>query len=366
MATPSGRPRVLVVTPWYPSPQSPLEAPFNARHVAAIARVAEVRVLHVRLGSGAVPSTDVVDGRRIERLPLSPRNPLAALRTLGRIARAGRGADILHTMAFSAILAVAPVRFALPRAWVHTEHWSVFAGGGGHGVWERRAKLLAPLLRLPALVTAVSSDLAAALRPRARRVAVVPNVVDQSDAPAALPERPPLRLVTVGALIDRKQPLMAVATVARLRELGHEVVLELVGDGPLREQVAAEAERLGVAGAVLLAGAVPVDEVPAHLAAAHVFFLPTLSETFLVGAAEAIAAGRPVVLGGVGGFTDFVEPGNGLIVAEHDADAYARAILDVTSRLADPATVAATIGGRLGPEAVGAAFAKLYAELLRR
>jgi len=359
-----GQPRVLVLTPWYPSAERPLEAPFNQRHVDAIARFAEVRVLHVRMGSSAAASADEFGGRRIERLPFSPRRPLAALRTLGRIARASRRADVMHTMAFSAILAVAPVRFALPRAWVHTEHWSVFAGGGGHGVWGRRARLLAPLLKLPTLVTAVSSDLALALRPRVRRIAVVPNVV-VADAPAPLPARPPLRLVTVGGLIDRKQPLMAVATVARLRELGHEAALTFVGDGPLAADVSAEAARLGVADAVTLAGPVPAAEVPRFLAEAHVFFLPTLSETFLVGAAEAIAAGRPVVLGGVGGFTDFVEPENGVVVADHDADAYAEALLDVASRLADPAAVAATIGTRLSPEAVGADFAALYADLLR-
>lgn len=363
MATPSGRPRVLVVTPWYPSAERPLEAPFNVRHVAAIARAAEVRVLHVRLGSDAAPTVDWIDGRRVERLPLSPRHPLAALRTFARIARAGRGADVVHTMAFSAILAVAPVRFALPRPWVHTEHWSVFAGGGGHGVWARRAKLLTPLLRLPSVVTAVSSDLARALAPHARRVAVVPNVVEQADAPAPLPQQPPLRIVTVGALIDRKQPLMAVQTVARLRALGSDATIEFVGEGELGDAAMAEASALGIGDAVTLAGAVPVDHVADHLAAAHVFFLPTLAETFLVGAAEAIAAGRPVVLGGTGGFTDYIEPGNGVVVARHDADAYAAAIADVANRLTDPAAIAATVGGRLSSATVGAAFAELYAAL---
>jgi hypothetical protein len=67
----------------------------------------------------------------------------------------------------------------------------------------------------------------------------------------------------------------------------------------------------------------------------------------------------------VGGFTDFVEPENGVVVADHDADAYAEALLDVASRLTDPAAVAATIGTRLSPEAVGSDFAALYADLLR-
>lgn len=366
MAASTGRPRVLVLTPWYPSAERPLEAPFNARHVGAIAQHAEVRVIHLRLGASGPPRTDTVEGRTVERLPFGPRHPLTALRTLARIARCARGADIVHTMAFSAILVAAPIRAALPRVWVHTEHWSAFAAGGGHGVWERRARLLRRALRLPTVVTAVSAELARALAGDARRVEIVPNVIDADAAPAAFPAKPPLRLIAVGGLIDRKQPLMAVRTLAWLVKQGTDASLEFVGDGELRGAVLAEAARLGVGHRVTLAGSVAPAEVPTHLTAAHVYFLPTLSETFLVGGAEAIAAGRPVVLGGRGGFTDYVAPGNGVVVTEHTPRAYGRAVLDVHAHLTDPAAIAATIERRFSTATIGARFAELYTGLMVR
>jgi rhamnosyl/mannosyltransferase len=71
----------------------------------------------------------------------------------------------------------------------------------------------------------------------------------------------------------------------------------ILGDGPLRGQLAARAAASGVAGRVRFLGALPDAEVVAHLHACDVFVLPSVSrqETFGVAQLEAMACGRPVV-----------------------------------------------------------------------
>ena len=55
-----------------------------------------------------------------------------------------------------------------------------------------------------------------------------------------------LRLVSTGGLIPRKDPLVAVGTVAELVSRGVDAHLVWLGEGPLREATVTEARRLGV------------------------------------------------------------------------------------------------------------------------
>jgi L-malate glycosyltransferase len=153
----------------------------------------------------------------------------------------------------------------------------------------------------------------------------------------------------------------AVCVANLRREKGHSVLLRawpqvlaavpdacllLVGDGPLRSEIEAtiEAERLG--DSVRLVGA--VDDVWPLLAQAHVFVLPTLHEPFGIVAAEAMAAGLPVVASDVGGLGEFVESGvSGKLVPVGDSPALAA---EVAGLLGDPARRA-----RLGASARAAA-----------
>ena len=55
-------------------------------------------------------------------------------------------------------------------------------------------------------------------------------------------------------------------------------------------------------------GQVPAEQIPQLISDSDMFLVPTSGETFFLGAAEAIAAGRPVVTGSYGGHTDFLDP----------------------------------------------------------
>lgn len=356
--------RILIVSTWFPDADRPDVAPFNVAHAEAIARNHDVRVVHARLGGSGPIREEEYAGLPVTRVPIDPRWPVATARSLNALRRLARGADVVHSMAFSTLGVLAPLYPMIGDRWVHTEHWSVLAGAD-HGRVLTAAK---SLLRLPRGVSAVSTALSDALRPSARRrsgVDVVPNVIVDHFGSREQPSWSPLELVAVGALIERKRPLLAVDTVAELVESGEPATLTWIGDGPQRDEVARRAAELGVADRVTLVGAVAPHEVPAHLAGANLFFLPTRSETFLVAAAEALACGRPVVLPDLPCVADYVTDGNGVLVDSDNAAAFAAAIRTARDRFAGvPAdTIRATVIPRFSADTIAEKFDEFYSHL---
>jgi glycosyltransferase involved in cell wall biosynthesis len=360
--------RVLVVTTWFPSASKPSEAPFNLEHVKAIARSNDVRVIHVALGGRADQTTETYEGIRVRRVGFSPRRPFAALQTMQSIRRALRDADVLHTMAFSSVLVAGPARMFTGKPWVHTEHWNgVTNPASVGGLWTKVA-WLRHLLRLPDRLTGVTTQLARELSRFGRpgSASVVPCVVE-NDAPiTAARFGEPVELIAVGALIDRKQPLMAVRTLHWLRSRGTAVHLTWIGGGDLASATTDLARELGVAESLTLAGTMPPREVFAHFGAADLFFLPTAQENFFTSAAESLSAGRAVVVPRVGGYDDYIDASNGVFVEQNSPEAYGEAILRAIEefRTIDAAAIAEPIRDRFSLQTVGDAFDRLYRELV--
>lgn len=359
-----GSVRVLVVTTWFPTPSSPATGIFVARDVAAVAARHEVVVLHLVAPSLAEPESAGADlppgpgGAVVERLVMDPRRPDQVVRAARRAAELATGADVVHTMAISALLPFAVRRPRRP--WVHTEHWSGLGAPETLSAPLRVARhAVRPLLARPDLVVVVGEELAGSVRAlRAGQVRVVPNIVSAPSEPVprrdpalALDERGPLEIIAVGGLIARKDPLTAVATTAELRRRGVDARLTWVGTGPLEPQVRALAERLAVP--LELTGSLDPEQVKDVLARADLFLLPTRAETFCLAAAEALAAGRPVVVGDSGGPAAFVGPPAGALVTPGAEPAtWADAVESVWRGAADLSAeqIAADVRARYGED----------------
>lgn len=310
---------MLVVTTWFPTPASPSTGIFVARDVAAIATRHDVRVLHLVAPGLAGPGAAATGDPHVQRLVMDPRRPDHVLRAARRVRELAAHADLLHTMAVSTLLPMATWRPEVP--WVHTEHWSGLDAPETLTPVLRAARLtVRPLLRRPDVVAVVGEGLAEGVRElRDGPVVVVPNVVPaqarlrpRREPGTDLRRRGAFELVAVGGFIERKDPLTAVAATAELRRRGIDARLSWVGEGPLRDAVAARARGADVP--LRVAGALPPAEVPAVVAGADLFLLPTRAETFCVAAAEALAAGRPVVVGDSAGPRAFVGPPTGRLV----------------------------------------------------
>jgi len=119
----------------------------------------------------------------------------------------------------------------------------------------------------------------------------------------------------------------------------------IAGDGPLRRDLQALIEALGVQDRVRLLGAVSGRDAELHMRACDVFCLPSVdkSEAFGIVQIEAMRAGRPVVSTRIhGSGIDWVNQDGvtGLTVEPRRPDALAQAL----NRLLDKAGLARTLG----------------------
>ncbi len=124
-------------------------------------------------------------------------------------------------------------------------------------------------------------------------------------------------------------PDTALRAFAGLAPLLPGAELHLYGDGPMRTDLSADAERLGVSAAVHFHGKIPYDQVPAAMACFDVMVMPSRdpSETLGVAALEAQAMGIPVVAAAVGGVPESVVHGDGgLLVPPDDPELLAEAL----------------------------------------
>jgi len=365
----SRRRRVLVVTTWFPSCDIPTQAPFNLKHVEAISARNDVTVVHVRLLSAMKPRRERYAGVSVIRAGVDPRRPINAVSTLLAVRRLARQADLVHSMAFSSALVTALATAFTRTNWVHTEHWNgVVNPASVSRAWVALAGLRT-VLRLPDWLTGVTTQLSSTLASFGSTwtTSVVPCVV-QNPLPVRESIRGgPLRLVAVGGLVERKRPMLALQTLAWLVGTGEDVVISWVGDGPLRGAIEAEARSIGLQDRFTITGFVNPDDVFAHLDEAQLFFLPTEQENFFTSAAEALSAGRPVVAPRVGGFEDYAQPANSVLVDIATPESLGTAIRTARDRFASVSAeqIAAPIRERFSLERIGAQFEDIYEAVAR-
>lgn len=359
--------RVAVVTPWFPTAVNPSSGAFVLKDCVALAAAGmDLRIFHL-----VPPHED--DGQRqltqsgikVQRIPMTTSNPVSIARAATQLQRVLPNADIVHTQAISAI---EPLALGRPRQpWIHTEHWSAITSPQTLSAPARGAlPLLLQLEKLPHVVVAVCEFLADPIR-RVRGNRPVEIIPCQVPTPKKLSEAPRLdvlQLLSTGALVDRKDPLLAVRILASLRERGIKAKLTWLGDGPLRENAIELAQQLHVQAD--FPGSTSPEGVRQALADCDMFLGPTKADNFFVAAAEAIVNGRPLVVGARGGQGEYIDPRIGTLVASRNPDDYAQAIIDLRERTLTLTAeqIAATVGDRFDSTTIARAYIDLYERML--
>lgn len=148
-----------------------------------------------------------------------------------------------------------------------------------------------------------------------------------------------MHLLSIARLVPKKGLADALRAVAALRTHIPGVRYSIVGDGPLRGTLEAQAQSLGIASLVHFAGWLTAPEVITLAHTAHALLAPSVTapdgdaEGTPVAILEAQALGLPVVATRHAGIPEVVEDGvTAFLAAEHDLDALVEAII----RLADP------------------------------
>jgi glycosyltransferase involved in cell wall biosynthesis len=304
---------------------------------------------------GRFSRTLTARGWPVHVVDLTRRFSLRSLRALCDLLRAER-AQIFHTQgaraSFSGRLAA---RLAKTPVVVSTIQNSLF----DYDISSARRFVYLTLERLSSRwadrIICVSEALAADVIGRygisPEKVEVIPNAIDPDDFhPSRPPEEVRAKLglsvtepvvALVGRMTEQKGHVYLLRALPALVSRHPDLRLLIVGDGPLRPTLEAEARALGVHDRCHFVGV--REDVADLLAASNVVAVPSLSEGLPYVILEAMAVARPVVASRVSGNPEVVADGkSGILVPPRDVEALAAALDRV---LSDP-----RFGSALGAE----------------
>jgi glycosyltransferase involved in cell wall biosynthesis len=275
------------------------------------------------------------------RLRVLPKGHAAATRELSRMLRAERPDASLSAISVSNLKHAVAAMLAGRRDRAIISY---------HGFYESEPERLSnisyrltrPLCSAVGGAVAVSQSLRADLQARFRvapeRVTTIFNPAAPEPFPAdvssaALAARVPV-IVAIGRLVPDKDYPVLLQAFSRLRT--KQARLVILGEGPLRGALEAQARELGIEDRVSMRGF--VADVGAEMASARCFVMASRRESFGLACVEALSHGLPCVVTDCGGPPEIVDDAAlGAVVAVGDADALARAIDAQLAAPGDPA-----------------------------
>lgn len=369
-----------MITPWFPWPDTPIRGIWVIDQARSIALDHDVAILAFRPKEGAVAPFELTEttehGIRTLRVAYPPpafpgmgmraarRGALAALELLEA---GGFLPEVVHAHVFLASPAALPVAHRLGAPLVLQENLSRITDGR-LGLLER---LLARLsYRRADVVCPAGGPLAAEVRRLgARKVIEMPNALDtdrfhprERSAEASTGGK----AIAVGSLHPKKGHRHLLEAMPAVLDRRPDFRLELVGEGPMREELESATHRLGIAEAVRFHGFRSKQEVAGMMRTCDLHILPSMRENLPLVVAEAMASGIPTVGTSVGGVPEMLSGGGGVVVPRGDPAALAAAILEVCGGLRsyDPERLAASARESYGLAAVDSRWTRVYESLL--
>jgi glycosyltransferase involved in cell wall biosynthesis len=252
-------------------------------------------------------------------VPISPlKDALALMRLLALIRREKPAAVHAHTSKAGILGRVAAWLTRTPV--IFTAHtWSF-----DEGVPRLRKRIAVPIERITAalggkIITVADSNTHEALRHSitpGRNLVRIWNGVPDSRLRASPGSRDKVTLICVARMVPQKDHALLLRALVGVRG---DWCLQMVGDGPLREEIQSLAEQLQLGGRVQFLG--ERKDITELLSQADVFILPSKWEGLPVSILEAMRAGLPVVATDVGGVREAVqEDVTGLLSKAHDEE----------------------------------------------
>lgn len=142
-----------------------------------------------------------------------------------------------------------------------------------------------------------------------------------------------IRIAATGRLVEKKGLEYSIRAVAEVAQRYPHITFDIIGDGPLRAELTALIDALGMTDKIHLLGWQDEAEIITILTQAHLFVAPSVTaadgnqDAPINVLKEAMALGLPVISTYHGGIPELVEHDvSGLLVPERDAEAIAQAL----------------------------------------
>ncbi|MEK4951045.1 glycosyltransferase [Bacillus sp. FSL W8-1127] len=138
---------------------------------------------------------------------------------------------------------------------------------------------------------------------------------------------PVIKILSIARLVEKKGLIYAIESVSRLINEGVQIEYNIIGNGPLENQLKERISQLGMESHIKLLGPKTQQETIRHLQESHMFLLPSVTssdgdmEGIPVVLMEAMAMGKPVISTYHSGIPELITDGkDGLLVPERDSE----------------------------------------------
>ena len=373
--------KILFIPAWYPSKQNSVAGIFIKEHAKAVALFNEVVVLYSEGIDHSIKNfykieNNIEDGIRTLRIHCR-KSPIpkttyfiylwSMFKGFRKLIHEGWEPDIIHAHVFSAGVPAVILGRIYKIPVVITEHWSAFPR---HLLGKFNILIARFAMNRAKIILPVSKDLGNSIKSYGIKniFEVVPNVVNTKIFYPSLQKNgnKVKKMLFVALLSPQKGVTYLFQAIAQLRQKRQDFVLDIVGDGPNREEYEKLTKEWGLNRIVKFHGLKSTPEVAEFMRKCNFFVQPSLYETFGVTFIEAMACGKPIVATQLPVLQEKINKDIGILVPPKDIEALA----DATDYMLDnyqnyfSAKISRYAKDNFSYEVVGEKIDKIYRKIL--
>ncbi len=147
------------------------------------------------------------------------------------------------------------------------------------------------------------------------------------------PPDQPVRFVFCGRLVDWKGAQFLVEAFKLVAERTNSI-LEIIGDGELRDEIADKVVKLGIQNQVNLRGRLPLAECMELITSSDVYVMPSLRECGGLALLESMAIGLPIIAANWAGPAEYLNDSCGVLVDPSSPEGFVEGLADAMINLA--------------------------------
>ncbi len=376
---------ILHLPRWYPNSSDPQNGVFVQKHIKTLLPWFNNMVLFVKSEKQQEPvvlkqfkdenlEELLIDFAKSNNVIINTFRYLKAFRKgLKKLVKTHGQPDIIHVHVLlrNGLLGWYYARkFKIP--FIISEHWSGYITGA----FERKnfiyRHLMMAVLKRAERILVVSQSLKMALVALGldeEKIEIVPNVVEQDQESGSETFYPQQKVIilSVADLVDNIKKISEVIKAVAQLEVKEKIEYHIIGDGPDRKKLEKLAKEKGLLNkTVFFEGRKPNQEVLHQLKSCNFLVMNSVTETFSVVTAEALMAGKPVVVTRCGGPEYFVNNTNGILVKSGNRKELKAALEKMIKEYKnyDPQRLKASVENKFSANKIGLQLKKIYDRIL--